>query len=369
MSIYGLPFTVWAEICNNVHCKKTLASLSVSSKAFHIFAEYPLYSTLAFSSYDGPAICKLIRAISYRPELASYVEELFVDVVDKEDSGGFPDFEDFDLSSLERRDFKHARKWIRRELRRGVYRGREFGNWYLDKFVRTGPDRVIPLLLVLFSRSLKSFKQSNCGNMNGWPTVEWFLKASNIIHENISQRPSEFVGDDLQLMTPKRFNSRRGAQITSHYLSRLSEINQDFTVVGFGDHLDVVLPYLRLHSVRTYRGSKIEHNYAIQEETFQLTNLILEETLMGPFALLSFLTCFQTLRLFSLENTQSRRDYDENVLAGCEDFWVSSGAIIKGLARSSETLQELNLTILEDPRGFSRIITRLESLSGLKSLR
>lgn len=209
MSIYGLPFTAWTDIFNNIHCKKTLFSLSVSSKAFQIFAEYPLYSTLAFSSSDGPTVCKLIRAFSYRPELVDYVEHLFVDVVEKEDAGNFPELEDFDLSSLEGRGFKHARKWIRKELRRGLYRGRDCGNWYLDKFERTKPDRVIALLLVLFSRSLISFKKSNGANNSGWPRIEWVLMASNIISANIAERPDQCVGDDLQLITPKRFNSTK----------------------------------------------------------------------------------------------------------------------------------------------------------------
>lgn len=321
MSCYNVPLEVWEEIFSYVNCSKTLASVSLSSKTLHSSAEKYLYRTLDFSNDRGPAISALLRTISLRPELARYVESLIIFTPDTymDDC----DLGEFDLSLLEDKENDHTRDWIREKLQDSIYGTPFCDNWYSEIFGGENGDATAAMLLVVFSRTLKYYKQLNAAYSFGGPYLERVLAFMR--------------------------SSQLEDQIPSSCLAKLENVHQDFTdSIEYKKSLYFALPFLKLKSVKCYQCTDVDFASPFRQQNFTQTSLILERALLRPCVYESFLQCFRNLKHFSCEFVRGLDTYAYDNQDGDEDVYGLSGrAAVEGLMHSSTCLEELNLTMTE----------------------
>jgi len=338
MSVESLSNELIEEIIRLI--PRPALNVSLCSRRLHHLAEPIIYASISLlhkTSY--PAFMKVIAA---KPYLTNHVKQ-------------FQTYAqtarwDFDLSSLT----KANRAWIREALPDAVYGKHYCDGWYDNIFAfepkddiilaRTW-DAIVAFLLVQFPRNLESIKMESYGSM-----VADYAHIDTVLSQ---------VAKDQSVSWPLCSLSNLYLVSIKHFFDPNLRYRDDRGSLKF------VMPYLALKSVTKIRLSNpcdamiFRAKDTASINNFSVTDLTISKLNLSMETLLQFLLCFHSIKRFEYHHFLS---FTENL-----PYYVGPTYIRKGLANSSQSLEELVLTSSNgDPWAVLKHDTKWGSLGPLK---
>lgn len=320
MPFSALSNELLIEIFRHVGLTRDFASLSSTCKLFSSLAEPFLYST--FNQTGRHSVAAFLRTVNTKPHLARLVKHFSA----RPHSFAAPSLEpQLNLSILEN---ENMLVWIRNFLSDALY-GPEFcDNWLMQIFSRTNWNAATALLLIMFSESLESVSIANYATSDGFEYIDEVLEIMNIAQNTSTSR---------------------------HTLSRLTHVSIDYSRIEPGDFIPLTINWLKLQSVKDFRGYGALQDYQQSLEDNDYSQIILhsislslENSNVHDEALRDFLHCFHSLQHFEYHYSKSVRDNH-----------ISPHAIGIGLRNSSHCLEELKISNEQQARGSRYPVGRL----------
>jgi hypothetical protein len=305
MSFDALSNELIIEICEHLSWNQDLSNLSRCSRRFHGSVLPALYSTIVQSKRQ--AVPYFLRTIRVKPDLAKYVRYFEGCSLESFQNDG----ESANLDLLFPGEEEATRQWVRSVLQEDILDSAFSNSWY-QRIIwsRRNWDAVVAFLFLLLPQ-LKFINMVSYGNEWAYPFIESFLRQLKV--GQIKSRPQD----------PR--------------LGPLREVALNWAGTEGGLELYEVLPYLAVSSVTEFRGRMIRLQGLLghsRMQVFHTTAVSLAASSLDARAMVSFLSCFHSLKRF---------EYEHRVTMDGDRIF-SPWFVNKGLTNSEHCLEELVLS-------------------------